>query len=331
MLIPERPGLLCAFGLLIVSYIFSYTVPSRFIIDLNLIRNMQYLNFILMGFTTVWIGRKISGTNLSHAYWAAILFGLLCFKDIAGVFILGVAAMAVLLRDHEPAATTDTSWKGIGIRLVDITLAAGLLLILYRYFEFTGNKFTFLAVSAAGVSLVFLFLAMRKQKPPCVCLNTLLLFIPLSVMLVYFGVLHYNYIQITTRGGGFWQLQRNWEQMQHFVKKNTPKDALLMVPYNMEMGGFRIGSEREIIVSYRDCGIVGFDYGALKEWKRRVADIEHFKVIPDGQLQPAIVNGLGKYKADYIVFTKFAAPKTNNPVLTKLHENEVFVLFKVNR
>lgn len=321
---------LCACGLLIVSYIFSYTMPNRFIIDLNLIRNMQYLNFILMGFTTVWIGRKISGSNLSHAYWAAILFGLLCFKDIAGVFILGVAALAVALRNHEPATAAE-GWKGIGIRLIDIILAAGLLLILYRYFEFTGNKFIFLAVSAAGVSLVFLILVLRKQKPPCACLNALLLFIPLLVMPVYFGILHYNYLQITTRGGGFWQLQRNWEKMQHFVKKNTPKDALLMVPYNMEMGGFRIGSEREIIVSYRDCGIVGFDYGALKEWQRRVADIEHFKVIPDGPLQSAIVNGLGKYKADYIVFTKFAAPKTNNPVLTRLHENEVFVLFKVNR
>lgn len=318
-----------AFGLLIVSFIFSYIVPSRFVIDLNLIRNTQYLNFILMGYTTVWIGRKIEGQNLSQAYWAAVLFTLLCFKDISGVLILMVTALAVAVRRQEPADSDNPGAWSRWICLVDIILAAVLYYVLHRQFDLSGSKLKFLAGSALSVSLLYGILAFKKGAAKCA--RAWLLLVPLATMLVYFGVLHYHYVRITTRGGGFWQLQRNWEEMQRFVKLNTPKDALLMVPHNMEMGGFRIGAEREIIVSYRDCGIVGFDYAALKEWKQRIADIEHFKVIPDGPLQSAIVNGLAKYKADYIVFTRFAAPKNSNAALIKRHENETFVLFQVNK
>lgn len=320
----------CACGLLVISFIFSYAIPSRFVIDLNLIRNMQYLNFILMGYTTVWICRKIEGNNLSQAFWAALLLGLLCFKDIFGVLVLVVVGVVTAVRDHEHPQEVP-GWKAIAACLTDVLLAVAVFYVLYRYFDFSGSKFTYLAVCALGLSLVYLGQGVRLRFMRSACLNALYAVIPLVTMLAYFGVLHYNYVRITTKGGGFWQLQRNWEEMQRFVKLNTPKNALLMVPYNMEMCGFRIGSERKIIVSYRDCGIVGFDYRALKEWQRRIADIEHFKVFPDGPLQSAIINGLGKYKADYIVFTRLAAPKADNPVLTRLHANEVFVLFKVNR
>ncbi|MGE0267313.1 MAG: DUF6798 domain-containing protein [Candidatus Omnitrophota bacterium] len=320
-----------AFGLLVISFIFSYNVPSRFIIDLNLIRNTQYLNFILMGYTTVWIGRKMEGQNLSQAYWAAVLFMLLCFKDIIGVLILAVTALAVAVRRREPVVTGHSDEKIGWISLVDIALVAVLYYVLYRHFDLSGSKLKFLAGSALSLSLLYGILSFRKGQGAVKCARVCFLLIPLAVMLVYFGILHYHYVRITTKGGGFWQLQRNWEEMQQFVKQNTPKDALLMVPHNMEMGGFRIGSEREIIVSYRDCGIVGFDYAALKEWKQRISDIEHFKVIPDGPLQSAIVNGLAKYKADYIVFTRFAAPKNSNSALIKRHENETFVLFQVNK
>ncbi|MBP9855286.1 MAG: hypothetical protein KBD53_10520 [Candidatus Omnitrophica bacterium] len=320
---------ICGFGLLIVSFIFSYPIPSRFVINLNLIRNAQYLNFILMGYTTIWITRKVLNTNLSQAYWAAVLLGLLCLKDILGVFILFVVSLAIVIRRQETVENKD--WRDIALRIVDVGLAAAMLYILYQHFEFTGSKFKFLAISIAAVSVMYLIFSFIRRANLPKWLNLSFIIIPLTTLFIYFCVLHYNYIRVTTKGGGFWQLQRNWEEMQGFVKANTPKDALIMVPYNMEMCGFRIGSERKIIVSYRDCGIVGFDYAALKEWERRVKDIEHFKVIPDGPIQSALVNGLSKYKADYIVFMRFLAPKSSNSTLVKLHENEIFVLFKVNR
>ena len=97
----------------------------------------------------------------------------------------------------------------------------------------------------------------------------------------------------------------------------------------MEMCGFRIQSERKILVSYRDCGIVGFDYMAAKEWQKRIADIQEFKVFTDPKtIGPAIVNALMKYKVDYIVFMRYYAP-SDNPVVQKIYENEIFALYKV--
>ena len=98
----------------------------------------------------------------------------------------------------------------------------------------------------------------------------------------------------------------------------------------MEMGGFRIHSERKVLVCYRDCGIVGFDYLAALEWKKRIKDVEAFKVFIDKPISEAIVNAITKYKVNYIVFMKYAAPP-DNQIIKKIYQNEVFVLYKVNK
>ena len=59
-------------------------------------------------------------------------------------------------------------------------------------------------------------------------------------------------------------------------------------------------------------------------------DIDAFKVIINEPFTNALINGIVKYKTDYIVFMKYAAPP-DNALLSKLYENEAFVLFKVNR
>ena len=91
--------------------------------------------------------------------------------------------------------------------------------------------------------------------------------IPFFLLTLNFIFYHKLHADIERTGTGFWQLQRNWIDMQNYVRENTPKDALFLVPYDMEMGGFRIRSERSIVMSYRDCGVIGFDYQAGKEWK----------------------------------------------------------------
>ena len=159
-------------------------------------------------------------------------------------------------------------------------------------------------------------------------LRRMFVIIPLMVAFISFCRFHLDYLNVKAHGQGFWQLQRNWEDMQRYVKANTAKDALLMVPNNMEMGGFRILSERKLICCYRDCGIIGFDYKAALEWQRRLADIDAFRVFIKKSIGNAVVNAITKYKVNYIVFMRYAAPSENG-ILKKIYENEVFVLYKV--
>ena len=118
--------------------------------------------------------------------------------------------------------------------------------------------------------------------------------------------------------------------MQHYVKENTPKDALLLVPHDMEMGGFRIHSERSIIMSYRDCGIIGFDYHAGKEWQQRLNEINPFQVMVKKPIDQALLIALLKYKVDYVVFMNYYS-FPDNSVLHQIYTNEAFKLYKVKK
>jgi hypothetical protein len=136
-------------------------------------------------------------------------------------------------------------------------------------------------------------------------------------------------LHIEQHGGGFWQLQRNWVDMQRYVKAHTPQKSLLLVPYDMEMGGFRIFSERKIIVSYRDCGIIGFDYAAAREWRARIRDMEPFKVLVDGPVALALRKAVAEYQVNYIIFMKYMDPGSNS-LLAHEYTNEAFALYRVN-
>ncbi len=153
--------------------------------------------------------------------------------------------------------------------------------------------------------------------------------IPLLVATCGYSFFHYRYWKIVHAGTGFWQMQRNWEDMQRYVKDHTPKRALLLVPHDMEMGGFRILSERPIVVCYRDCGIIGFDYSAAVEWNRRLKEIESFKVYVNEPFEGALKTAIAQYRVNYIVFMNFAQPQQNSTLLEKIYENEVFSLYKV--
>ena len=98
-----------------------------------------------------------------------------------------------------------------------------------------------------------------------------------------------------------------------------------------EMGGFRIHSERSIIMSYRDCGVIGFDYNAGKEWERRLDDINAFQVFVQKPIDKALLMALAKYNIDYVVFMHYLKPKTDTPAFKSIYENTVFSLYKVNK
>jgi hypothetical protein len=122
---------------------------------------------------------------------------------------------------------------------------------------------------------------------------------------------------------------RDWKDMQLYVRDNTPKDAMILTPYDMPMGGFRINSNRKVLVCYRDCGIIGFDYAAALEWHKRIEDIKSLKIYTSERVDRDVLQAVLKYGIDYVVFMKYYEPSDGNPIFKKIYENTVFSLYQV--
>ncbi len=318
-----------ALALLIVSLIFTYFKPNRFVIDLNLTRNTQFLMFLLMGYTTLFIISMVDKDKPVYAFIAAISFTLLKYHNIIMTLSVIILFLTCLIKK---LLTKKTSI----INIIFIALSSLLLIFcayhLYKNFNLTTfrfiiqlNLFIIFALLSATYFLQITFNA-KNQK---LLLKRLFIIIPVSIFLFQYGF----YRQVKSKeehsGSGFWELQRSWEDMQRFVRDHTQRKDIILVPYDMEMGGFRMISERKIVCSYRDCGIIGFDYKAAAEWRRRIKDIEPFKTLVTTSLSPAIKTAISKYNANYIVFMRYASPKKDNSVLQRVYTNSKFILFKV--
>jgi len=308
-----------------VVYVFDYIHPSRFVLDLNIVRVEQFVRFFMMGYTTIWAVQQIESQKPWLALAAALLVTSTGLTDLIALFTLSCVAIVYAL---DSAFYSRKIWK-ILLSLIFCFLAAMIIHSLYAEFKtfayvpFVLKKFRWIFV---GLILVFMILLL---KPQIRWLRRLLIIIPLTGAFVIFCMFHYNYLQTKNHGTGFWQLQRNWEDMQRYVRDHTPKDALILTPYNMDMGGFRIHSERKVLVCYRDCGIIGFDYPAAVEWQKRIKDIEEFKVYTDKPVDHAVLTAIIKYKVDYIVFMRYYAPSSDNAFMKKIYQNEAFSLFQV--
>lgn len=173
------------------------------------------------------------------------------------------------------------------------------------------------------------FFSILMFKPGWLWLRRLFIILPLLASFAGFSAYHYKYLESKHKGIGFWQFYRNWVDMQNYVRTHTPKDALIMTPYDTETGGFRIFSERKVLVCYRDCGIIGFDYKAILEWQRRIEDIKQFKYMSRENLAEALKNAVVKYKVDYIVFMNYYQPEGAIPLFKKLYQNEAMALYEV--
>jgi hypothetical protein len=312
-----------------VSFVFSYIFPSRFVLDLNLIRNTQFMLFFLAGYTVI-LFCELTKTN---RWWAGLaLAASLPFMRMghasaaltAGFFWLGLTLTAWY-------AKPSSIKKGVIIFLTLVGMSGCLAGILN---QITGQRFSSSLVVGAqviGAILLFVYLChwipgLARLRP---ILRVLFLTVPFVVFTINYGSYHYRRLHIEQHSAGFWQLQRNWIDMQQYVKAHTPKESLLLVPHDMEMGGFRIFSERSVVVCYRDCGIIGFDYQAAREWQMRLKEIEPFKVMVDRPIAPAILKALFQYKVNYIVFMGYMDPGANS-FLTHEYSNETFALYRVN-
>jgi len=324
----SQAAILAGFGLILFSFIFTYVIPTRRILDLNLIRNIQYLLFILMGHTAILFVDAAREKPLWSAAAVAVAFPLIRFGDYIVVltalfifFVLGLATWKPKIRQPKDV--------GIAVLLTagGVLTAGGILKIFFAHTYSPAAGLSWL-VTAGLILAVSLFYYLTKSSSTRRASRILLIIIPFVVLFVNFLSYHHQRLKLEKEAGGFWQLQRNWIDMQHYVRENTPRQAVLLVPYDMEMGGFRIFSERQIVVSYRDCGIIGFDYAAAEEWQKRIKDIEAFKVMIEGPITSALSNAIIKYRVNYIVFMQYINPGENS-FLNPVYENETFALYKV--
>ncbi len=320
-----------AFGLLGLCFIFTYLHPLRFFIDLNLTRNTQFLLFLLMGYTTIFVIERIEKEGALLALVVAILFTFLKYNDAIATFsslLLWFIFFSKQCLTSHPKSIVTKFLVGAAT-IVSLPLIYGII----YYFNITMYSFTVRLNLAILFSLLLAYYFLYRYIPQrdTLFFKRIFILIPLSIFLFQYSSYHYQRLKKENEGMGFWQLQRSWEDMQKFVKQNTPINAMIFVPYNMEMGGFRIFSERKIVVCYRDCGIIGFDYNAAREWQKRVHDVEAFKYNIGSSPQKAIQNAIGKYKADYIVFVRYASPTKDTDLFERVYTNNDLVLFKIHR
>lgn len=328
----DRKTLAVCFGaafLLAICFYFSYVQPSRFALDLNLIRNFQYLQWILGGYTVFMTIQKIRAGSPWQGFLFSAIFVSLALHNLIAVLVIllcvGLYEISLITQKGGPRPEASCFVRfgcpGLLVVLIALTIPDLTPLVFSKLLRYL----PIIILTGSGVLAFALFPKIPKSA------KWLFIIIPLIYMTAYFSYLTFVFGYQQKEGNGFWQLQREWEAMQHYVREHTPKGSRLLVPYDMEMGGFRIFSERNIIASYRDCGIVGFDYPAVLEWQQRIADIAPFRVFSGEDILPAVVSAVTKYNVDYIVFMRYYAPDNDNALLRKIHHNEIFSLFAVRR
>ncbi|MBF0385998.1 MAG: hypothetical protein HQL27_09045 [Candidatus Omnitrophica bacterium] len=315
--------------LLIVCVVFTYLKPERFFLDLNLTRNAQYLLFLMMGFLTIFIFDITEKESVLTAYCFSILFAFIKFDDIIAFYCaLSIIALFGLIRSLK----AENRLLRYFFSVVCMIFLGMLVYKVYHNFDVTRYKFParlFLLIVCTLLTANYFLCRFAKRESVIRMSRKGFVLIPLFVYLVQFGVYHVKRTRAENTEHGFWRMQRSWEDMQRFVKANTDKDSVIFIPYNMEMCGFRILSERKVVVSYRDCGVIGFDYIAALEWKRRIDDVLAFKIDVRENAKVPIQNAILKYGAEYIVFLRYATPHDDNDLLERIYTNTDFALFRV--
>jgi hypothetical protein len=117
-----------------------------------------------------------------------------------------------------------------------------------------------------------------------------------------------------------------WNSVQHWVRENTPRDAVVLTPPTRE--GFRVFSERAIVGEWKDGTQQFFSWRFAQGWAARMADAGGNGVgdagVYDG-FGPDRLRELGRrYGAAYVVV---AADRTME--LDRVYENEEFAVYRL--
>lgn len=308
-------------------YFFDYIHPSRFVLDLNVVRVRQFMRFFMMGYTALWACDQARFARPWLAFSSAVLVLACGTTDTIALFFLGVVSMVYIV---DAMAASPLKLKriiigGIGLAALGVLVYA-LGLEFKNYPKPTlhyGHRFIYV-IAAMGV--VFLLLLIRRHGQ---WLRRLLIIVPLAGTFCICVSNYHDYSKLMDQGNGGWQLLRNWVDMQIYVRDHTPKNSTLLTPYDMNMGGFRIHSERKVVACFRDCGIIGFDYPAAMEWQKRINDIRSFKLITEKLVDDDIMKAILRYNVDYVVFMRYYGPTADTSLLKKIYANAAFTLFQV--
>ncbi len=317
-----------SWAILGVALFYDYIQPNRFVLDLNLVRVEQFMRFFLMGYTTIWFCDLLRNSKPWLALAAAVLILACGTTDLIRLFFLGAVSMVFIIDAmlRLPVKFWKTIRWGIFLSAV-ILLVYALGQELRRYPDgvllWIFQKFMYMIAAITVIFILLLFIRNNRW------LRRMLIIIPLTGQFILYAQATHDYLQLKKNGPGDWEMQRDWEDMQLFVRDHTPKDTMILTPYDMPMGGFRIHSERKVLVCYRDCGIIGFDYAAALEWQNRIKDIEPLKIYTKDRVDIAILKAILKYKIDYVVFMKYYGPANDTAILKKIYENTVFSLYQV--
>jgi len=317
-----------AFVLLVICFFFTYLYPNRFILDLNLVRNTQFLHFLLVGYTTLFFIDTIDHENLLIAFCASLLFPFLKFFKSFAVFpALGI--IFFLMVSINMLKKPQSFKRNIGLGF--FSLATGFS-VYALYFLYTHAMYRY-SIMVALIIIFFLNTGaylllgyMRERRK--IVLKRIFIIIPLIVFFSHYTFYNYQRQQEETVSSGYWRLRRSWVDMQKYVKENIPKDSMIFVPHDIPMGGFRIFSERSIVFSERDCGIIGFDYAAALEWKKRYRQMNSYRATATQSFRTALDRAIFSYDAEYIVFMRYFMMPSND-FFQLAYTNMDFALYKV--
>ncbi len=320
--------------LLGLSFVFTYLVPSRFFLNLNLVRNVQYMHFFLVGYTAIlWRDQCGGDKGALIAGITTVVIFLIRFGQPTASLAFGALIFVLFASEHRNRADEGARlqrWVPVGVGIVGAFICVAFVI---KSFEWGGysifTKWSLLAILGMVMTVIGSFCVVRAPFDRRWFLRALIPGTFLIAIIASTGY-HVKWLRVARFGGGFWELQRDWIDMQHYVREHVPPDALLLVPNDTEMGGFRIHSERSILVCYRDCGVAGFDFEAGREWQTRLNDIKNYKVFIQDPIGEDLMTAVTKYGADYVVAMSYARLDTV-PVLEPMYKNTVFQLFRIKR
>ncbi len=313
--------------LLFICFLAGYVFPNKFVLLLNFYRCPQFLGFLLLGYLTLTSIRFMDREKL----WVGCLLGFLLpklvGKDLIAVPILAAVTFILLAKKIWGFRRSPLQAAGILLSGLAAILSIYGLGILLKLVNVNPLKEWIFILLNSMLLLTFFILCLPFFKTRSLHWRRLFIIIPL----LFFTGWYMNKLQSTFHLNTKEDLlQKDWEQMQHYVREHIPKNAMIFVPYDMPMGGFRIFSERSIVCELRDVGIMGFDYQAMLEWRQRMKDLELFKVLQKESVTPAVINAIKKYGADHIVFMNYYAPHPND-TLQILYANSNFAIYRVHK
>ena len=115
------------------------------------------------------------------------------------------------------------------------------------------------------------------------------------------------------------QNQREWDQLQFWIRDNTPVDSLILTPPHRN--GFRVHSQRAIVAEIKDGSSGLYSYPFALEWQQRISQLHPLPTKPSAEISRIAA----QYGADYLVtFRDF--PHSG---FTPVFQTETFIIYKL--